>query len=146
MIIGIGTDLCDIERIGQSLERFGERFVHRCFTEVERRRAEGRAGRAATYAKRFAAKEACAKALGTGIRDGVAWRDMGVVNLPSGKPTMALTGGAATRLAAIVPAGHVPIIHLAITDEHPMAQAFVVIEAIPQHVSPDALGAGRIET
>lgn len=132
MIIGIGTDLCDINRIAQSLERFGERFVHRCFTEVERRRAEGRAGAAATYAKRFAAKEACAKALGTGIRDGVAWRDMGVVNLPSGKPTMALTGGAASRLAALMPPGHVPLIHLAITDEHPLAQAFVVIEAIPQ--------------
>lgn len=132
MIIGIGTDLCDIDRIAQSLERFGERFVHRCFTEVERRRAEGRAGAAATYAKRFAAKEACAKALGTGIRDGVAWRDMGVVNLPSGKPTMALTGRAASRLAALMPPGHIPLIHLAISDEHPLAQAFVVIEAIPQ--------------
>lgn len=132
MIVGIGTDLCDIDRVAQSLERFGERFIHRCFTETERRRAEGRAGRAATYAKRFAAKEACAKALGTGIRDGVAWRDMGVVNLPSGKPTMHLTGGAATRLAKIVPPGHEPVIHLAITDEHPMAQAFVVIEAVPR--------------
>ena len=131
MILGIGTDLCSIERIGQSLERFGERFVHRCFTEVERRRAEGRVGRAATYAKRFAAKEACAKALGTGISEGVAWRDMGVVNLPSGKPTMALTGAAATRLAAMLPAGHEAVIHLAITDEHPTAQAFVVIEAVP---------------
>ena len=130
MILGIGTDLCNIERIEQSLARFGERFVHRCFTDVERRRAEGRAGRAATYAKRFAAKEACAKALGTGISNGVAWRDMGVVNLPTGKPTLALTGGAATRLAAMVPAGHEAVIHLAITDDHPMAQAFVVIEAI----------------
>ena len=131
MILGIGTDLCNIERIEQSLQRFGERFVHRCFTDVERRRAEGRAGRAATYAKRFAAKEACAKALGTGISHGVAWRDMGVVNLPTGKPTLALTGGAATRLAAMVPAGHEAVIHLAITDDHPLAQAFVVIEAVP---------------
>ncbi len=131
MILGIGTDLCNIERIEQSLERFGERFVHRCFTTIERRRAEGKVGRAATYAKRFAAKEACAKALGTGISDGVAWRDMGVVNLPSGKPTMALTGAAAAHLARMVPAGHEAVIHLAITDEHPMAQAFVVIEAVP---------------
>ena len=131
MIVGIGTDLCDIDRIADSLRRFGDRFVHRCFTEVERRRSDARTGRAASYAKRFAAKEACAKALGTGIRDGVAWRDMGVVNLPSGKPTMALTGGAALRLASLMPPGHVPVIHLAITDEHPMAQAFVVIEAVP---------------
>lgn len=131
MILGIGTDLCNIDRIEQSLARFGDRFVQRCFTDAERRRAEGRAGRAATYAKRFAAKEACAKALGTGISRGVAWRDMGVVNLPSGKPTMVLTGGAAGRLAAMTPAGHRPIIHLAITDEHPTAQAFVVIEAVP---------------
>ncbi len=129
MIVGIGTDLCSIERVARALERFGERFTMRCFTEHERRRAEGRAGRAATYAKRFAAKEACAKALGTGIRDGVAWRDMGVVNLPSGKPTMRLTGGAATALARLVPPGHEAVIHLAISDEHPTAQAFVVIEA-----------------
>lgn len=134
MILGVGTDLCSIERIERSLERFGDRFVHRCFTATERRRAESRAGRAATYAKRFAAKEACAKALGTGISEGVAWRDMGVVNLPSGKPTMALTGGAATRLAAMVPVGHQAVIHLAITDEHPAAQAFVVIEAVPDHL------------
>ena len=132
MIIGIGTDLCNIDRIADSLGRFGDRFVKRCFTDIERRRAESRAGAPATYAKRFAAKEACAKALGTGIRDGVAWRDMGVVNLPSGKPTMALTGGAAVRLAKLVPPGHEAFIHLAITDEHPMAQAFVVIEAVPQ--------------
>ena len=131
MIIGIGTDLCDIDRIAGSLARFGERFVRRCFTAPDRRRSDGRAGRAASYAKRFAAKEACAKALGTGISEGVAWRDMGVVNLPSGKPTMALTGGAAARLAALMPPGHEPHIHLAITDEHPMAQAFVVIEAVP---------------
>ena len=130
MIVGIGTDLCDITRVAASLDRFGDRFAHRCFTDIERARSDGRAGRAASYAKRFAAKEACAKALGTGIRDGVAWRDMGVVNLPSGKPSMRLTGGAARRLAALVPAGHEAVIHLAITDEHPMAQAFVVIEAV----------------
>ncbi len=130
MIVGIGTDLCDITRIAQSLERFGDRFIHRLFTETEWRRSDDRASRAASYAKRFAAKEACAKALGTGIRDGVDWRDMGVVNLPSGKPTMALTGGAAARLASLMPPGHVAVIHLAITDEHPMAQAFVVIEAV----------------
>ena len=129
MIVGIGVDLCNIEWVARSLDRFGERFTHRCFTETERRRADGRAGRAATYAKRFAAKEACAKALGTGISHGVAWRDMGVVNLPSGKPTMALTGGAAEALARLVPADHEAVIHVAITDEHPMAQAFVVIEA-----------------
>jgi holo-[acyl-carrier protein] synthase len=130
VIVGIGTDLCDITRIAQSLERFGDRFIHRLFTETEWRRSDDRASRAASYAKRFAAKEACAKALGTGIRDGVDWRDMGVVNLPSGKPTMALTGGAAARLASLMPPGHVAVIHLAITDEHPMAQAFVVIEAV----------------
>lgn len=132
MIVGIGTDLCNIDRVAQSLERFGDRFIHRCFTETERRRAEGRTGRAATYAKRFAAKEACAKALGTGISRGVTWRDMGVVNLPSGKPTMALTGGAARALARLVPPGHDAFIHVAITDEHPLAQAFVVIEAVPR--------------
>ncbi len=130
MIVGIGTDLCDITRIADSLERFGDRFAHRCFTELERARSDKRVDRAASFAKRFAAKEACAKALGTGIRLGVAWRDMGVVNLPSGKPTMALTGGAARRLAALTPPEHVAVIHLAITDEHPMAQAFVVIEAV----------------
>ena len=132
MIVGIGTDLCNIDRIESALARFGERFVHRCFTEVEQRRADSRAGRAATYAKRFAAKEACAKALGTGISAGVAWRDMGVVNLPSGKPTMALTGGAAAALARLLPPGYGSFIHVAITDEHPLAQAFVVIEAVPQ--------------
>jgi holo-[acyl-carrier protein] synthase len=129
MIIGIGSDLCDITRIEETLERHGERFTKRCFTEVERLRSEARAGRAASYAKRFAAKEACAKALGTGLRRGVFWRDMGVVNLPSGQPTMRLTHGAAARLAAITPAGCVAFIHLTITDEHPLAQAFVVIEA-----------------
>jgi holo-[acyl-carrier protein] synthase len=129
MILGIGSDLCDIRRIEETLERFGERFLARCFTDVERRRSERRAGRAASYAKRFAAKEACAKALGTGLRDGVFWRDMGVANLPSGKPTMLLTGGAARRLAEITPAGAEAFIHLTITDEGPLAQAFVVIEA-----------------
>ncbi|MGD0721102.1 MAG: holo-ACP synthase [Roseiarcus sp.] len=132
MILGIGSDLCDIERVAQTLERFGERFVLRCFTETERRRSERRAGRAASYAKRFAAKEACAKALGTGLRRGVFWRDMGVVNLPSGQPTMRLTGGAAARLAALTPQGCEAFIHLTITDEPPLAQAFVVIEARPR--------------
>ena len=129
MIIGIGSDLCDIKRIEQTLDRFGGRFVERCFTEIERRKSDRRAERAASYAKRFAAKEACAKALGTGLRAGVFWRDMGVVNLPSGAPTMKLTGGAAKRLAAITPAGKKAFIHLTITDEYPLAQAFVVIEA-----------------
>ncbi len=129
MIVGIGSDLCDIRRVEETLARFGERFVARCFTEIERRRSEARAGRAASYAKRFAAKEACAKALGTGLRHGVFWRDMGVVNLPTGQPTMRLTGGAAARLAAITPAGMEAFIHLTITDEPPLAQAFVIIEA-----------------
>ncbi|MDE3177906.1 MAG: holo-ACP synthase [Pseudomonadota bacterium] len=129
MILGIGSDLCDVSRIAQTLEKFGDRFLARCFTEVERRKSDRRAERAASYAKRFAAKEACAKALGTGLRDGVFWRDMGVVNLPSGAPTMKLTGGAAERLAKITPPGRTAFIHLTITDEYPLAQAFVVIEA-----------------
>ena len=129
MIVGVGSDLCDVSRIEKTLARFGRRFIERCFTETEQRRSEGRAGRAASYAKRFAAKEACAKALGTGLRRGVFWRDMGVVNLPSGQPTMRLTGGAAARLKAILPPGTEPVIHLALTDETPLAQAFVVIEA-----------------
>lgn len=132
MIIGFGNDLCDIRRIEQSLERFGDRFVLRCFTETEQLKSNGRAGRAASYAKRFAAKEACAKALGTGLRAGVRWRDMGVVNLPSGKPTMTLTGGAALRLADLTPVGHWTLIHLTLTDEYPLAQAQVIIEAIVQ--------------
>src|ERR1700688_2077987 len=131
MIIGIGSDLCDIRRVEEILQRHGERFIARCFTEIERKRSERRAGRAASYAKRFAAKEACAKALGTGLRHGVFWRDMGVVNLPSGQPTLRLTGAAAARLAAITPQGCEAFIHLTITDEHPLAQAFVVIEARP---------------
>ena len=131
MIVGIGSDLCDIRRIEQTLGRFGERFVARIFTELERTRSERKADRAASYAKRFAAKEACAKALGTGLRRGVFWRDMGVVNLPSGQPTMRLTGGAAERLRAILPPGTEAFIHLTITDEKAFAQAFVVIEARP---------------
>ena len=131
MIVGIGSDLSDIRRIRASLDRFGERFTHRVFTEVERARSERKGDRAASYAKRFAAKEACSKALGTGVRRGVFWRDMGVVNLPSGQPTMTLTGGAAERLAAIVPPGMEPFIHVSLTDDHPYAQAFVVIEARP---------------
>jgi holo-[acyl-carrier protein] synthase len=130
MIIGIGSDIIDIRRIEQALNRFGDRFINRIFTEVERRRSEARSGRAASYAKRFAAKEACAKALGTGLRHGVFWQDMGVINLPSGKPTMALTGGAAARLAKITPAGHHAQIDLTITDDFPLAQAFVIISAV----------------
>ena len=131
MIVGVGSDLCDIRRLAAVLERHGDRFAVRCFTEVERAKAERRADRAGTYAKRFAAKEACAKALGTGLRAGVFWRDMGVVNRPSGQPTMQLTGGALARLRLIVPPRHEAVIHLSLTDEHPYAQAFVVIEAVP---------------
>jgi holo-[acyl-carrier protein] synthase len=129
MIVGLGSDLIDIRRIDRSLQRHGERFTQRVFTEIERRKSDGRRNRAASYAKRFAAKEACAKALGTGIGGGVFWRDMGVVNLPSGKPTMALANGAAKRLAELLPEGYVALIHLTITDDFPMAQAFVIIEA-----------------
>lgn len=136
MIIGIGSDLIDIRRIEKSLERHGQRFIQRIYTEVEQARSEGRAGRAASYAKRFAAKEACAKALGTGLAQGVFWRDMGVANLPSGAPTMALTGGAALRLAKILPQGHQAAIHLTITDDFPLAQAFVIIEALPAEQAP----------
>jgi holo-[acyl-carrier protein] synthase len=131
MIIGIGSDLIDIRRIEATLERFGERFVQRLYTETEQRKSDGRKNRAASYAKRFAAKEACSKALGTGFRKGVFWRDMGVVNLRSGKPTMALTGGAAERLAAITPAGMRAQIDLSITDDFPLAQAIVIISAVP---------------
>ena len=131
MILGIGNDLVDIKRIESSLERFGDRFIKRIFTEVEQRRSEGRAERAASYAKRFAAKEACSKALGTGLRRGVFWRDMGVINLRGGKPTMALTGGALARLAEITPAGMTAQIDLSITDEYPLAQAFVIISGVP---------------
>lgn len=131
MIIGIGSDLIDIRRIEKSLDRYGERFKARVFTEIEQAKSERRKERAASYAKRFAAKEACSKALGTGMSDGVFWRDMGVVNLPGGKPTMHLTGGAAVRLARMLPAGHKAVVHLTITDDFPLAQAFVIIEALP---------------
>ncbi len=132
MILGIGNDLVRIDRIERTLERFGTRFVERVFTEVEQQKSERRAARAASYAKRFAAKEACAKALGTGVpRRGVHWRDLGVVNLPSGKPTMALTGGAAVRLAAMIPAGMSVQIDVTITDDYPLAQAIVIISAVP---------------
>jgi holo-[acyl-carrier protein] synthase len=130
VIIGIGNDIIDIRRIESTLARHGERFIARVFTETERRKAEARAQRAATYAKRFAAKEACAKALGTGLSQGVFWRDMGVVNLPSGKPTMRLTGGALRRLQELTPAGKTAVIHLTMTDEMPYAQTIVIIEAI----------------
>lgn len=130
MILGLGSDIVDIRRIERTLERYGDRFVSRVFTEVERQKSDGRRNRAASYAKRFAAKEACAKALGTGFRNGVYWRDLGVVNLPSGKPTMALTGGAAERLAALVPEGMAAQIDLTITDDHPLAQAIVIISAV----------------
>ena len=132
MILGIGSDIVDVRRIEKVIERHGERFVGRIFTATERAKAEGRVARIETYAKRFAAKEACAKALGTGLRGGVWWRDMGVVNLPSGRPTMKLTGGAAARLAKITPPGHEAQIDLTITDEYPLAQAFVVISAVPR--------------
>ena len=133
MIVGLGSDLTDIRRIEKTLERFGERFVARIFTDVERARSERKADRAASYAKRFAAKEACAKALGTGMRRGVFLRDMGVVNARSGQPTMALAGGAAARLAVLIPPGFEARIHVSLTDDHPYAQAFVVIEAISPH-------------
>ena len=131
MILGIGSDLIDIRRIERTLERFGDRFLVRVFTEAEQRRSERRRDRAASYAKRFAAKEACSKALGTGFRRGVFWRDLGVVNLPSGKPTMALTGGALRRLGEMTPAGMVAQIDLSLTDDHPQAQAIVIISAVP---------------
>ena len=130
MILGIGSDLCDIRRIEKVLTRHGERFINRVFTDVERSRAERKAGRIETYAKRFAAKEACAKALGTGFRCGVFFRDLGVVNLPSGRPTMKLTGGALAQLQAITPQGFESRIDVSLTDEYPLAQAFVVISAI----------------
>jgi holo-[acyl-carrier protein] synthase len=132
MIIGIGSDLCNIERIQASLDRFGQRFVQRVFTEIECAKSERRTlTRAATYAKRFAAKEAYSKAVGTGFKRGVFMKDIGVVNLPSGAPTLALTGGAKARLDALMPAGHAPYVHLTMTDDHPWAQAFVIIEALP---------------
>ncbi len=131
MILGLGLDTLDIRRIEKTLERFGDRFTRRIFTEAERKKADRRVLRAATYAKRFAAKEACSKALGTGFRRGVFWRDLQVVNLPSGKPTLRLAGGAATRLAEMVPGGMKARIDLTMTDEPPLAQAIVVISAVP---------------
>jgi holo-[acyl-carrier protein] synthase len=132
MIVGIGSDLIDIRRIEKTIERHGDRFIRRVFTEVEQAKSDRRKLRAASYAKRFAAKEACAKALGTGLARGVFWRDMGVVNLPGGKPTMHLTNGAEQRLLVLIPDGHRPVIHLTITDDFPLAQAFVIIEAVPE--------------
>ena len=135
MIIGLGNDIIDIRRIERTLERFGERFTRRIFTEIERAKSDKRRLRAASYAKRFAAKEACSKALGTGFRKGVFWRDLGVVNRPGGQPTMALTGGAAKRLAAMVPPGMTARIDVTITDDYPLAQAIVIISAVPKDQS-----------
>ena len=132
MILGVGSDLVDVRRIERVIARHGDRFISRIFTEAEQAKAERRATRVETYAKRFAAKEACAKALGTGFRAGVFWRDLGVINLPSGRPTMQLTGGALERLRAITPPDHEARIDLTITDEGPMAQALVIISAVPK--------------
>jgi holo-[acyl-carrier protein] synthase len=132
MIIGLGSDLIDIRRVEKVLERYGDRFVERIFTPIERKKSDGRAARAASYAKRFCAKEACAKALGTGIRSGVFWRDMGVVNLPSGQPTISLTGGALKRLKEITPKGMIGHINVTITDDYPLAQALVIISAVAE--------------
>ena len=131
MILGLGNDVIDIRRIEETLTRFGPRFIDRIFTDIEIAKSEKRAQRAASYAKRFAAKEACSKALGTGFRKGVFWKDMGVVNEPSGKPTMVLTGGAKAQLESLLPPGHKPRIHLTITDDFPYAHAVVMIEALP---------------
>ena len=131
MILGIGTDLANIERIQGTLDRFGDRFRNRVFTDIEQRKAERRKDIAGTYAKRWAAKEACSKALGTGLRMGISWKDMAVSNLATGQPIMAVTGWAEERLASMTPAGHEAIIHVTLTDDHPWAQAFVVIEARP---------------
>ena len=130
MILGLGNDIIDIRRIEKTIERYGDRFLDRVFTDIERQKSDARAARAASYAKRFAAKEACAKALGTGFRHGVFWRDMGVVNLASGRPTLTLTGGAALALARLTPDGHEVRIDLTITDDFPMAQAIVIISAL----------------
>ncbi|WP_295555548.1 holo-ACP synthase [uncultured Hyphomicrobium sp.] len=131
MIIGLGNDLIDIRRIDAAIERYGDRFLDRIFTDVERLKSDNRAARAASYAKRFAAKEACSKALGTGFSHGVFWRDMGVINLPSGRPTLSLTGGAAAQLARITPSGCIARIDLALTDDFPLAEAVVIISALP---------------
>jgi holo-[acyl-carrier protein] synthase len=132
VILGIGNDIVDIRRIERTLERYGDRFIRRVFTELERQKSDGRAQRAASYAKRFAAKEACAKALGTGVRGGVYWRDMGVINLPSGRPTLRLTGGAALQLAGITPEGYEARIDLTLTDDFPLAAAIVIISGLPE--------------
>ena len=132
MILGLGSDLIDIRRIEKTIKKHGERFLNRVYTDIERAKSDRRAARAASYAKRFAAKEACAKALGTGLNQGVYWRDMGVVNLPGGKPTMRLTGGALKRLQKITPAGLQAQIDLTITDDFPLAQAIVIISAVPK--------------
>lgn len=131
MILGIGTDLANIDRIAGTLDRFGDRFKNRVFTETEQTKAERRKDIAGTYAKRWAAKEACSKALGTGLRMGISWRDMAVSNLPTGQPVMAVSGWAKQRLEQMTPAGHTAVIHVTLTDDHPWAQAFVVIEATP---------------
>ncbi|MFN3144505.1 MAG: holo-ACP synthase [Paracoccaceae bacterium] len=136
MILGIGTDLANIDRIAGTLDRFGDRFRNRVFTEAEQRTAEARADTAGTYARRWAAKEACAKALGTGLRMGVAWRDMAVTNLDKGQPRLTLSGWAAERLAALTPPGHEAVVHVSLTDDHPWAQATVIIEARPRTVPP----------
>ena len=137
MIIGIGSDLCNIERIAGTLERFGDRFRNRVFTEIEQAKAERRRDTPGTYAKRWAAKEACSKALGTGLAMGIAWKDMSVTNLRSGQPVMHVTGWAKERLDALTPPGHVAVIHVTLTDDHPWAQAFVVIEARPMGQTPE---------
>ena len=137
MILGIGNDVIDIRRVEKSLERFGDRFTHRIFTDIERRKSDRRAARAASYAKRFAAKEACSKALGTGFRQNIYWRDLGVVNEPSGRPTMQLTGPARDHLLRMTPKGTRPVIHLTITDDYPYAHAFVIITAEPVGIGGD---------
>ena len=135
MILGLGNDIIDIERIERTIARFGDRFLDRVFTDVERRKSDRRSERAASYAKRFAAKEACAKALGTGLRQGVFWRDMGVINLPTGRPTLVLTGGAAEQLVRITPPGLTARIDLSLTDDYPLAQAIVIISGVPLDIS-----------
>lgn len=134
MIVGIGSDMIDIRRVERTIERYGDRFINRIYTDIEQSKSDRRRARAASYAKRFAAKEACAKALGTGLSQGVFWRDMGVVNKPSGQPTMKLTGGAARRLAALLPEGHAARIDVTITDDYPLAHALVIISAIPAEI------------
>jgi len=145
MILGVGTDLCNIERIERTLDRFGDRFRNRVFTPIEQKKAERRRDTAGTYAKRWAAKEACSKALGTGLRMGIAWKDMSVTNLRTGQPVMHVTGWAAERLAEMTPKGYEAIIHVTLTDDHPWAQAFVVIEARPigQHTDITPPGSSR---